>query len=190
MLRAALLLSLLPLAASAQEAPVAPAPGAAAVFEALRLPALIDVLAAEGVASSEELGQSLFGPNTVPAAWTETVAGIYDPDAMREEALAGLEGALEGEDTAAMLAFFEGETGRELVALELAAREAMLDEVRGGGRARGRGGGRGRRVALASRSCAATPRPTTSSRPTWRAPSTPTSPTSAASRRAARSTLP
>ena len=124
MLRAALLLSVLPLAATAQDAP-----GAEAVFEALRLPAMMDVIAAEGVASSEDLADSLFGEGPVPASWTETVDGLYDPEAMREAALGALEAALAGEDTAAMLLFLEGETGRELASLELAAREALLDEA-------------------------------------------------------------
>lgn len=122
-LRAALLLSVLPLAATAQEAP------AEAVFEALQLTAMMDVLAAEGAASSEDLADSLFGGGPAPASWTETIDGIYDAQAMRESALDGLTASLEGEDTAAMLLFFEGEPGRDLIALELAAREALLDEA-------------------------------------------------------------
>ena len=41
-----------------------------------------DVLAAEGVASGEDLAESLFGGGPVTASWTEAVERLYDPEAM------------------------------------------------------------------------------------------------------------
>lgn len=131
-LLAGLLLALaLPLAA--QEA----APGAAAeavpddvraLFEALRLPEVIEVMSAEGIADAVELGETIFEAGPAPRSWSEAVASIHDPERMEAEVLASLSAALEGEDTAAMRAFFESEPGRTLVAREVETRRALADE--------------------------------------------------------------
>lgn len=131
-LLAGLLLALaLPLAA--QEA----APGAAAeavpddvraLFEALRLPEIIEVMSAEGIADAVELGETIFEAGPAPRSWSEAVASIHDPERMEAEVLASLSAALEGEDTAAMRAFFESEPGRTLVAREVETRRALADE--------------------------------------------------------------
>lgn len=99
-----------------------------AIYEALLLPQVLDVMEQEGQAHGEELAQTIFGGRPVPQTWTDLVGAIYDPDQMEEEVLASMAENLEGEDTAAMLAFLQGEPGRSLTALELAAREAMMDE--------------------------------------------------------------
>ena len=131
---AALLLALA-LPVSAQDA--APEPQVAgedvpedvrALFEALRLPDIIDVMSAEGVVDGEALGETIFQAGPAPATWTEVVASIHDAEAMKAEVLASMAAALEGEDIAAMRAFFESEPGRTLIAREVETREAMIDE--------------------------------------------------------------
>jgi hypothetical protein len=98
------------------------------VAEALLLPGIIDVLSREGIAQGEDMAGQLFGPGPVPADWTALVARVHDPAAMEQALVSSLARELEGRDAAAMATFFETEPGRSLVALELAAREAMLDE--------------------------------------------------------------
>lgn len=124
-------------APAAQEVvpPPAAAPEAApeaasveALADALLLPAIVDVMAREGQAYSEELARSLFGEGAPPASWTEAVAAIYDPARMEAEVMADLAAAVEGTDVAAMVAFYAAEPGRTFAALEVSAREAMLDE--------------------------------------------------------------
>ena len=99
-----------------------------AIHEALLIPEVIDVIGTEGLAHGEEIARTIFGDRPPPQDWTELVASIYDPARMEEEVLASLAESLEGEDTAAMRAFLEAEPGRSLTALELDAREAMIDE--------------------------------------------------------------
>jgi hypothetical protein len=99
-----------------------------ALYDAMELPGIIAVMAQEGVAYGEDLAATLFPVGDVPASWTEAVAAIYDRPRMEGEVLAALAAELEGEDVAVMTAFFASETGATFAALELAAREAMLDE--------------------------------------------------------------
>lgn len=129
----ALALLLAPLGAAAQTA--APAAGADAVpadiraiHEGLLLPEIIEVSAREGAEHGALLAEGIFSGTPVPEEWTEVVEAIYDPAHMEAEILASLSESLEGEDTAAMLAFLESEPGRGLFARELAAREALADE--------------------------------------------------------------
>jgi hypothetical protein len=99
-----------------------------AIFDALLLPEVIDVMEREGRAHGEDVASSIFGARPVPKDWTDMVAAIYDPAHMESEVLASLSEDLAGEDTAAIRAFLEGEPGRSMTTLELAAREAMMDE--------------------------------------------------------------
>ncbi|EYD73606.1 hypothetical protein Rumeso_04727 [Rubellimicrobium mesophilum DSM 19309] len=99
-----------------------------AIYDALLLPEVIDVVAEEGASHGEDLARTVFEGRPVPQHWTDLVAAIYDPGHMEQEVLASLAEDLRGQDTAAMLAFLQAEPGRSLTALELDAREAMMDE--------------------------------------------------------------
>jgi len=99
-----------------------------AIYEGLLLPELLVVMARGGDRHGELIAESIFGPEPAPARWTELVASIYDPVHMETEILASLTENLAGEDTAAMRAFLDSPQGRSMVSLELAAREAMLDQ--------------------------------------------------------------
>ena len=125
-------LTAMPAVAQTAAAPVTPVVKAPqdvqAIYEALLLTEVIDVIGTEGVAHGEELAQTIFGGRPPPQDWTDLVAAIYDPAHMQDEVLASLTEDLSGEDTSAMRAFLEAEPGRSLTALELDAREAMIDE--------------------------------------------------------------
>ncbi|GGL77513.1 DUF2059 domain-containing protein [Wenxinia marina] len=112
-----------PFAAPAQEAEG----DVDALFEALLLPEVLGVMQQEGVGYGAEVGEDLF-ESAVSASWSDGVAAIYDAERMEREVRAAFAEALEGEDLAPMIEFFTEGAGRTAVALELSAREAMLDE--------------------------------------------------------------
>lgn len=95
----------------------------------MRFEELFAVLRSEGLRFGKELETDLF-PGGGGAAWTREVSRIHDADRMREAAVTGLEKSLEPwpEDLAAIQAFMDSETGKRVTALELAARQAYLDD--------------------------------------------------------------
>ncbi|MDP2085937.1 MAG: hypothetical protein Q8K20_12115 [Gemmobacter sp.] len=97
---------------------------------ALELPRLFEVLHAEGLAYGAELEAELF-PGAGGARWKAIVGAIHDGPQMQAAALARLRADLADspDSVARMVAFFEGDLGRRIVALELAAREGYLDDT-------------------------------------------------------------
>lgn len=118
---AALVLSLAPLAARADEAQVR------ALAEAMQLPQILDVMQQEGLDYGDSLADSLFAGQS-GSDWPARVASIYDADKMHQGVIGALVAELEGADVAPMLAFFEAEPGRTIAGLEVAARRAMMDD--------------------------------------------------------------
>jgi hypothetical protein len=117
---AAVLSLLLPWAGSANA-------DAAGLFDALGMPAIIEVMREEGIDYGETIRTDLLagqGGN----GWTETVAGIYDVDYMRRMMLEGFEARMDGVALDPLMAFFESELGRRIVAHEVDARRALLSE--------------------------------------------------------------
>ena len=120
MFRTAALFLLLPLAAAADEVDD--------LYEALGLPRIVAVMQAEGIAYGEAMAGDLFA-GRAPEQWDDTVRTIYDVDWMEERVLANLRTELDGADVGTMLEFFVTEPGRTIVSLEVAGREALLDEA-------------------------------------------------------------
>jgi len=77
----------------------------ATLFETMGLPDLLEIMHEEGVVYGAEIGAGLFQGNPSDA-WAASVATIYDVDKMRQNVLSGLTKELEGDDVAAMQAFF------------------------------------------------------------------------------------
>lgn len=98
-----------------------------ALFEAMQMPEMIQIMRDEGLEYGEQIATDLF-PDRVGAEWPDTVSGIYDYDTMR----AGLEtqfgAALGDTDIDVLIAFFESDVGQSIAELEVAARRALLDE--------------------------------------------------------------
>lgn len=97
---------------------------------ALALPRLFTVLRAEGLDYGAELEAELF-PGAGGPRWQAIIAAIHDPAAMEAAAMARLRADL-GADlqaTGRMAAFFAGDPGARIVALELAAREGYLSDA-------------------------------------------------------------
>lgn len=106
------------------------AQGAAAVdrlYRALGLPEIVAIMRDEGVAYGDELQDDLLGGHG-DAAWQRTLVGIYDLDRMQAAVRDRLETELAGVDLAPMIAFFDTPRGRRIVALEVSARRALLDD--------------------------------------------------------------
>lgn len=99
-----------------------------ALFVALGLPEMLEVMRDEGMAYGEEIGLDLFQDGANPD-WTRIVSDIYDVDRMTAEVAGALDAALEGDDTASMLTFFTSEPGRTIISLEVSARRALLDDA-------------------------------------------------------------
>ena len=121
---ALLFAALLPISAFAQvpEARIAP------LYEAMGLPQVIAIMRDEGIAYGESVEAQMF-PRAGGAAWRATVERIYDPAAMDRTLLAGMAGALDAGAIDAMEDFFLSDRGRRIVALEVSARQALLDDA-------------------------------------------------------------
>ena len=103
-------------------------PDARALFDAMALPEMIEIMHEEGIEYGAQIGEDLF-PGRGNSEWNALVQQIYDTDRMESEILDGLTAELEGEDVAAMLDFFSSELGTEIIGLEVSARRALLDET-------------------------------------------------------------
>jgi hypothetical protein len=103
------------------------APEIRALLEDMGLYAILEVMAAEGVAGAPEMEDDMF-PGRGGAAWAAVVAGIYSADRMatRFEAALPLE-RLTPEAVAELQAFYDTDLGRRVVTGELAARQSFLE---------------------------------------------------------------
>lgn len=99
---------------------------AAALFERMKLPQMTAVLQQEGLDHGETLAKDMLG-GSPGRDWAATVADIYDLDRMIANIRADFVASLEGAELEAMHAFYGSDLGRQIVALELSAREALLD---------------------------------------------------------------
>ncbi len=110
-------------------AAVAPSPAIAQLIETMRIDEVIGVLQAEGLDYGTTLEEQMF-PDAGGAGWAATVARIYDPVAMRLAFDARLAAELQGKDDAVarMEAFFASDLGQKVLALELEARRALMDD--------------------------------------------------------------
>lgn len=86
---------------------------------------MIAVMHTEGLDYASDLNAEMLGGQG-GAVWQKQVAGIYDPDRMSEHVRAALM-TLSDSDLRQANVFYGSELGAEVIALELAARRAMLD---------------------------------------------------------------
>ncbi|WP_373352797.1 hypothetical protein [Pseudoroseicyclus sp. CXY001] len=117
---------LIPLALAAAPAEAAPEE-VAALAEAMQLPGIVAIMQEEGMDYGLSIAEQLF-PDAPLADWQQAVEAIYDAEEMTDILLANLGEVLEGEDIAAMTAFFEAEPGATIAGLEHSARAALRDE--------------------------------------------------------------
>ncbi len=99
-----------------------------ALYEALGLPEMMQIMRIEGIDYGATIADDMF-PSAAGPRWDAMVSEIYDVEMMHEEVRAAFAEELEGDDIDAMLAFFTTEPGRTIVQLEVSAREALLDDA-------------------------------------------------------------
>ncbi len=104
------------------------APASEAVYDAIGMPEMIQVMSLEGRDYGNQIAIEMFPNAAGGAEWEAVVAAIYDPQKMSAQVRQELATALQGADTAAIVSFFESDLGRNIVGLEVAARRAFLDK--------------------------------------------------------------
>lgn len=98
------------------------------LFDALGMPQIIDVMREEGLSYGETLAVEML-PGGPSDEWNRAVSAIYDVEMMQQDVRRAFGGAIEGADIDAILAFFTSAQGEQIVALEVSARRALLDEA-------------------------------------------------------------
>jgi hypothetical protein len=98
-----------------------------ALFEAMNLPVIVEVMREEGLEYGEQIAQDLF-PDRVNSEWPDKVAAIYDYDAMRDGLEVRFGAALGDTDIDPLIGFFESDTGQTIIELEVAARRALMND--------------------------------------------------------------
>lgn len=112
---------------------VAAAPGAAQdarvaeLAEALRISEVLGIMQTEGVAYGEEVGDALLGERA-GRSWSATVEEIYDEARMSALFFDRFEAELSQSALAPLIDYFEGDSGARIIALEVSARRALLDD--------------------------------------------------------------
>jgi Uncharacterized protein conserved in bacteria (DUF2059) len=103
------------------------APEITQLTQALGLPGIVDVMREEGLDYGGELADNLF-PGRSNGSWTQAVSNIYDRDRMQQVVTQVFMQSIQGQDIAALTAFFQGPLGKRIVTLEISARRALLDK--------------------------------------------------------------
>ncbi|MCH2164230.1 MAG: hypothetical protein MK098_06210 [Marinovum sp.] len=100
------------------------------LLDLIALPQTIEIMRDEGIAYGIELGHEML-PSEPGALWQSTLEHIYDPERMEETVRAGFaKGFLTNDVSPDKLErFFGSEMGRDIIRLEVSAREAMSDEA-------------------------------------------------------------
>lgn len=98
------------------------------VYQAIGLPALIEIMREEGIAYGAELEAELF-PGRGRASWAAAVERVYGLERMQAAIRAGLAAELDDGEIDGIMAFFETEAGARIIGLEIAARRALLDKA-------------------------------------------------------------
>ncbi|MGR3756475.1 MAG: DUF2059 domain-containing protein [Tranquillimonas sp.] len=97
-----------------------------ALYRALALDQVIEVMRDEGRDYGDDLREEMF-PGSGGEAWSDIVDGLYDAERMGRVVAAGLVAALADTDVTPLLEFFTSEEGARIVRLEIEARRALLD---------------------------------------------------------------
>lgn len=108
----------------AQQTPVPD--GVERLLEALSLDEVIGVMREEGLLYGESLGEEMLSRGG-GRAWAMMVERIYDVDMMRQMVRTRFAERFGATDPAPLTAFFNSDSGQEIIALEIAARRAFMD---------------------------------------------------------------
>lgn len=104
----------------------APQAGLDELLDALRVEDTVAIMREEGLRYGEGLATEML-PDVNPDSWARVISRIYDTGKMTAVVKAEFAEAIAGTDLDPLVAFFTSELGREIISLELSAREAFLD---------------------------------------------------------------
>lgn len=99
-----------------------------ALYDVMRLDDIIEVMREEGLGYGADMASDFLNGAGGPD-WERSVDRIYNTDKMGETVMRSFARTLEDVDTDKLVAFFEAETGSEIIALEISARRALLDDA-------------------------------------------------------------
>jgi hypothetical protein len=97
------------------------------LYRALGMDDVLAIMREEGLSYGEDMQVDLLGGQG-GARWMATVSQIYDVSLMREAVRSRMDIELAAADLAPMIDFFSSELGQRIIALEVSAREAFLEE--------------------------------------------------------------
>ena len=98
------------------------------LYEAMSLDELLIIMREEGLEYGEQIATDLF-PGRNSTQWDRLVGEIYAVETMKTTVQTGLAEALDGADMDSIIGFFEGDLGKQIIALEVSARLALMDEA-------------------------------------------------------------
>lgn len=122
-----LMLCLPPVWAKAETVSPAQAQRVTALMQVMGLDEIIAIMREEGLAYGAELERDMLAGEG-GSTWEMQVDRIYDVDKMTALVRRQFIAAFGSADPEPLVAFFEGKTGEQIVALEIAARRAFMDE--------------------------------------------------------------
>lgn len=96
------------------------------LVDAMGMPALVRAFSAEGETAAATLNTEFLNGQG-GSVWAETVRNLYDPARLEGELRAGLAQTLDPQVARTALLFFDSDIGQRIIALEVQAREAMID---------------------------------------------------------------
>lgn len=100
------------------------------LLDLLGIPETVEIMRIEGMDYADSLASDML-PGGPGSAWTMLLDGIYDTNRMEATVRAHFAQSYPFEDvnTAPLEQFFSSELGREIIQLEISARQAMSDEA-------------------------------------------------------------
>ena len=98
------------------------------LYDLLRLDDMLSVMREEGLIYGRELGAEMLGPR-VGGGWDVLLEEIYDIERMETLVEDRFTAAIGPDAVTPLVAYFDAAEGQEIVALEIAAREAMIDDA-------------------------------------------------------------
>lgn len=94
--------------------------------KALGLPEVVKVMRDEGLVYANDMAEQLLA-GRAGASWDLAVDAIYDPAKMQVTVIDTMADMLADTDITPLLDFFTSQRGREIIAYEVSAREALMD---------------------------------------------------------------
>lgn len=122
------LLALVMLSGAAQADDTARTAQIDALFEAMDITGIIEVMHDEGLTHGSEIAEQLM-PDADRNSWAQSVARIHDTTQMQALVEAKMRSVLAQTDLDPLLAFYTSRAGRHIVMVELLARRAFLDSA-------------------------------------------------------------